>query len=519
MKRLIHAPLFKSALAFLLGILAFLTFGSNTCWLAVPLAGALAMAWYQRAHAFRSEQWQDLALLLVFGLLGSGYSQLRSWQPGREPVESLVSQRTTLIGIVARPPKATPYGYYTWLEARASLCDGVLQPLTGTCVAYLGKGQDAGFDVGDTLLVGADLSLASSRNAGYLSYLHSQGIFTSARVREYEVKPMARRSWLHHLELLRLTLSANMEKVVPEGGRRGIAQAMLLGDKGDIPAELKQQYARTGLSHILAVSGLHVGVIFLGLGMMLSPLQSSGRGRKMQPWLLLSALLLYMLLAGAGAAVVRAVVMFGLILVLKSARQKAHLLTALGFSAWVQMLWDPQIVMDVGFQLSYAAVLGIFWLLPWLEKQWPDDAPYLLKQVYSGLGVTISATVFTTPLVLAYFGTFPTWFLLSNLLVTFLGFPLILTGFFTLLVVGLSPWEAPGYWMGELFGRLLSWLNDWVALVDSLPYAQLTTENATFAHGWIIGGQLLLAFALFKMPVWWKEIHSPSRPDKARAWG
>ncbi|MDP5172351.1 MAG: ComEC family competence protein [Bacteroidia bacterium] len=502
MKSFIHAPLFKSAIAFLIGIALAAKLGLYAYASGILLLILMAYRLMSKGSPFYKNRIEGLVLIVVFALLGSLFQDARNQNEHNEGLAELECQRVMLRGVVDRAPKETPYGRYTWLRVDLAKLDSTLLNVSGRCVAYLGQDDNMAFEEGDTLLVQADLKPVDSRNAGYLEYLHSQHIFHAAYVKKVRVLRNEHTTWSATIDQYRNHIATKLGMAMADSVKAGIAQAMFLGDKSGLSPESKQAFAQSGLSHILAVSGLHVGVIFMGLGFLFHLISRLPGGKRWKQLCILLGLLGYMFLAGAGAAVVRAVMMFGLVLVLRLIGKRSHLLNVLAFSAWVQMLWNPGVIFDVGFQLSYSAVLGIFWLLPLLEKQWPANVPVWLKHLYSGFGVTIAATIFTTPFVLFYFGTFPTWFLISNVLVSFLAFPLILTGFIMVVLAIVSPWSAPVMWMGELSSHLIGWLEAWVEVMNALPFAKLTLDTLSPVHGWIIGGQLLLAFALFKLPGW-----------------
>lgn len=519
MKAHIHAPLLKAIVAFLAGILLAHHIGGNAYLLLVPTGIIGLLSFVPSLHPFLRERLGSIALLIVFAILGAGYFQVRQAASQADDLTALEGEDLVLEGIVTRAPKATPYGRYTWLDLISLSNDSVGHRVTAPVVAYLKQSDTSAFSLGDTLLVLADLKTATSRNEGYLEYLHKQGIFQAAYISRTIVKTQEEVGIIAKADILRGELSLTLEKMIPDSNLAAVGAAMFLGDKSNLSQEMKQQFAQAGLSHILAVSGLHVGVIFLGLGFLFHPVNRGKRGPLVKQLLVLAGLLGYMVLTGAGAAVVRAVMMFGLVLVMKLLGQKTHLLTALSFSAWIQVLWDPSVIFNVGFQLSYAAVLGIFSVLPWLERQWEGNIPVWLSHLYSGMSVTLAATLFTAPFVIHYFGTFPTWFLLSNILVSLLGFPLILMGFFSVVAGGILPFG----WVHEVLGQccelLLNWLVTWAEIMNSLPYSTLTKETLSPVHGWIIGGQIFIAFALFKAPSWIRQMQEAGRMRKLQLAG
>ncbi|TNF50038.1 MAG: ComEC family competence protein [Bacteroidetes bacterium] len=198
-----------------------------------------------------------------------------------------------------------------------------------------------------------------------------------------------------------------------EGEELGIIKAMILGDKSSLDSEVRSLFSDTGAMHVLAVSGLHVGIVMI---ILMTIMSWFSKWIKRNTAIILVTCLLwgYALITGFSPSVLRSVFMFSiLILAQLSGRQNVPLNT-LFFSAFLLLLIEPNFLFDPGFQLSYLAMIGIFLLYPKIEAlfefryKWMD---YLWK----GIAVGLAAQVFTTPLSLHYFHQFPNYFVLSNL--------------------------------------------------------------------------------------------------------
>ena len=198
-----------------------------------------------------------------------------------------------------------------------------------------------------------------------------------------------------------------------EGEELGIIKALILGDKSSLDSEVRSLFSDTGAMHVLAVSGLHVGIVMI---ILMTIMSWFSKWIKRNTAIILVTCLLwgYALITGFSPSVLRSVFMFSiLILAQLSGRQNVPLNT-LFFSAFVLLLIEPNFLFDPGFQLSYLAMIGIFLLYPKIEAlfefrfKWMD---YLWK----GIAVGLAAQIFTTPLSLHYFHQFPNYFVLSNL--------------------------------------------------------------------------------------------------------
>ncbi|RMG61402.1 MAG: ComEC family competence protein, partial [Bacteroidetes bacterium] len=416
MKELLHAPLLKLLLFFVLGLWLAELVSGYLAWVLLP-AGLGFLGYLGRdRQASRRQEWL-LALCIYLCALGLGSlrQSLIAPETGADELAGYNCRPVALAGLAGTPSKATTYGAKTWIEVFAADTGAGWAPTQGRVLLYLGDSV-APIREGDSLFVQTDLRNIYSRYPGYLEYLHQQGIYYSGQADRLERGGAA-------FSLTRLarhwqeTLSHRLAAILPHPEGVGIAQAMFLGDKSGLSPETRDQFAAAGVSHILAISGLHVGIVFLLLGRLTRFLVLIPQGHRLQQLVILLILVGYMGLTGASPAVVRAVLMFGTILVFRMTYYRYHLLNLIAISAWLQLLYDPAILHNIGFQLSYAAVLGIVGLLPRFEALVETPYPWLNK-VYATIGVTLVATLATLPLVLTHFGQFPTYFLLANVLVS-----------------------------------------------------------------------------------------------------
>ena len=501
MKQFIQNPLFGVLLSFMAGITGFIFVGEAIFWLVIPLSLMVIWLWTGSAHSVQRNPIRLIVLSLIFLLLGGFHAWLHQVDLVSHSIDEFEESDGIFTGVVSKAPKATPYGRYTWLDLESFQNEENGFVLGEKVVVYLQPKDSLSFGKGDTLIILGSARPATSKNQGYLDFLASVGISHSIKAKQVVLRPHQHRGLSALIEPYRHQLSSRLQSVFSDPESGVIAAAMFLGDKSSLPREIKDAFATSGLSHILAVSGLHVGVIYLGLGMLLFPLIRIPHGPKVRQVLILIGLLGYMLLAGAGPAVVRAVLMFGLLILVKLFGKKSHLLTALSFSAWIQILIDPMIISQIGFQLSYAAVLGIFWILPVIERHFSPGSPVWLKHLNSGMAVTIAASLMTAPLVWVYFGAFPTWFLVSNVFVSFLAFPMILTGFAIVVLIAICPdWGLVSLVL-EGCEFMLNSLLFWANLITELPYARMQSGAIFPMHGWIISSQIILAFSFFT----WKQ--------------
>lgn len=247
---------------------------------------------------------------------------------------------------------------------------------------------------------------------------------------------------------------------------RGLAQAILLGDKSNLDTETKNSFVNAGAIHVLAVSGLHVGIIAYLLNAIFQFI-FKGRNRKLAIWLTLIILWFYAFITGFSPSVTRAVLMFSILIGSQLFARNYSSINSLAFAAIILLVWNPLYLFDPGFQLSFLAMLGIFLIYEKIEGLFYIKNQFL-KKVWQGTAVGLSAQVFTIPLSLYLFYQFPNYFILSNLGVMLFS-NVILGGGIALVVFGKIPFL--NVWIGWFLGFAILGLIITVDWVQKLPGA------------------------------------------------
>lgn len=246
---------------------------------------------------------------------------------------------------------------------------------------------------------------------------------------------------------------------------RSIIQALVLGEKKDISKELYQQYAAAGAVHILAVSGLHVGILFAILSFIFKPIVYMRHGYLLRSVLILLFLWAFAFLAGLSPSVLRAVIMFSFFTSAPLFSRRSSGINNLFLSFMVLVLINPMNLFKVGFQLSYCAVFFILWLHPLLRKFTYSNNRFWcsFKELVS---VTMSAQIGVLPLSLFYFHQFPGLFLITNIVILpVLGIYMSLG----IIIVILSSVNFLPFWLANGYNMLVSGLNGfvgWIAQQD-----------------------------------------------------
>ncbi len=213
----------------------------------------------------------------------------------------------------------------------------------------------------------------------------------------------------------------------------GVIQALLLGKRNDISESTYSHYKNAGAMHILAVSGLHVGVLLLLLQALLKPFTSLPKGETIRLCLVVLLLWGYAFIAGLSPSVVRAVTMFTFFAYAQYLNRPTNSFNMIALSMFFILLINPLFLFQVGFQMSYAAVFFIVWIYPKLQQLWWPKY-FLVRKLWQLISVSLAAQLGVLPLSLFYFHQFPGLFFISNLvIVPFLGLILSL-GFLTILL-------------------------------------------------------------------------------------
>lgn len=240
-----------------------------------------------------------------------------------------------------------------------------------------------------------------------------------------------------------------------------IMNALLLGQRQTIDKTVYNNYVNSGTIHILAVSGLHVGIILWILNFLFRPLLYLKYGHFIRPFILVCILWSFAIIAGLSPSVTRAVTMFSVISIAMHLKRRTNIYNTLVISAFVILLFKPTFLFAVGFQMSYLAVLGIVSVQPIIYSLWKPKY-WLINKPWEIFTVTLAAQAGVVPISLYYFHQFPGLFFISNLVVIpFLG---LILGF-GLLVIALALFNALPDFVVIVYSYIIDSLNGFIAWV------------------------------------------------------
>jgi competence protein ComEC len=378
---------------------------------------------------------------------------------------------------------------------------------TGNVILYLSKSDFADpFRYGDVLLIRGEPQIVPPPvNPGefdYREFLAAKNIYHQHFPRIEDVKkigyepPHIFMAWAMKA---RLWADSTLKKYIDGHREQAVASALVLGVTDGLDNALLNAYSATGSMHVLAVSGLHISIIYLILLGLLKPLLRMPGGRWMVAIICLVILWMYAFITGLTPSVLRAVVMFSFLAIAKPWARSTNIYNTLALSAFFLLLFDPFMIRSVGFQLSYLAVLGIVYLYPRFLSLW-EPKRWLSLEVWKALCVSLAAQIATFALGLLYFHQFPNYFLLSNLLVVPVSFAILILGL-TLLAVSFIPFLAiaTGFCL-EWVIKLINWI---VFTIESFPFSlienvYISPLQCTLLMGLILSLIALAEFRKFK---------------------
>lgn len=280
------------------------------------------------------------------------------------------------------------------------------------------------------------------------------------------------------------------------GDEFAVLSALTVGYKEELSDDLRETYQMAGVSHILALSGMHVAILWGLLGWVLRPLDRSRLLRWVKCSLIVLLLWGFAFLVGLPASVIRAVVMCMLMTVARAAGERALSLNSLAIAAFFMLLYNPFYLFDVGFQLSFLAVFSILIIYPVLFQCWMVHQS-VLRYIWGVMAVSLAAQLGTAPLVIYYFSHFPIHFLLANLIVAPL-VPVIIYG--AVAAFALSPLAVLHIWMVKGLNGLLWLLNNSMQWIEHLPLSHSGNVHFSFVQVSILYALLsiILAYQLHR---------------------
>jgi len=324
----------------------------------------------------------------------------------------------------------------------------------------------------------------------YSKYLEKQNVYHQIYTNENQIKIIQTHKTIdYYIENLRNNLSRSFDIHHFEPKTKAIIDALILGQRLELDKETIADYSNAGVIHILAISGLHISIIYFFIIFLLKPLKRVRFGAEIQLLTVLVILWLFALLTGLPASVTRAVTLFSFVSIGNYFNQPKAIYNALAISAFLILLVKPNAIFDIGFQLSYCAVLSIVLFQPFYKKFYFTENKITIYFTDIVL-VSMSAQIGVLPLSLYYFNQLPLLFLLANLVIIPLSTAVLVGGIIILFFNFVLPDVA--ILLGKLLSLIIDLMNDYIHWIAQFKSGIIT--NISFS-GWLTFSLYLVIIA------------------------
>jgi competence protein ComEC len=456
------------------------------------LLSIAALRFLSVQQKYRLAVWVGSGIYVLLICLGSIITHIHTITSHKNWIGHTTSNAQPLLIRLIESPIERKKSFKTTAVIEHQFEHGKWLPVKGKLLLYFSKEEkNQLLKHGDRLLIHQSLQpVDTNTNPGafnYAAYLARNNIYHRLFLRsnQYQRIDTGKISW--GLQTTHTVLSI-LRKYIPGKQEQAIAEALLIGYTFDLEDELLQAYSRTGVIHVIAISGMHLGLVYGLLLLLTSPFKKLRHIQWIRPVLLLVALWSFSLLVGAGASVLRAAVIFSFMILGEWLQRKNNAYNSLAASMFCLLCFNPFYLWDVGFQLSYTAVAGIMVFTRPIYRYWyiPNK---VLRYCWQLLIVTCSAQVFTLPVVLYHFHQFPNLFILTNLVIVPLS-GLILYACMILLIV--SPFPFIAEQLGKLLQIVLQWMNRFISDAGQLSFS--VTDHIQIHAAQIVCYFLLVLF-------------------------
>ena len=441
----------------------------------IVLAACLGMLFllFRVLKSYRHLWIYGVATILVFVYLGYFRACLQDVTAKRDYYGALATGEGYYLARVYEPPSEKDKSMKVLLDLRGLMNDTTKLKVSGKVMAYLEKTEEAKtLAYGDVVAFSVPIEEISPplnpEEFDYQRYLGRHGVTGRVYLKQedwlktdvVEANPVYAFAYCFRDKLLLALQRCGLSE-----DEFGVGAAILLGYDESLPAQVRQNYVAAGSMHILCVSGMHVGIIYLLASFLLGFLGKGRRTALIRRLILLALVWFYALLTGLSPSIMRATLMITFVLFGELIHRKGFALNSIAASAFVLLMIDPNNLFAIGFQLSYVAVVGIVLLeRPIYNLVYVKNK--LLDKVWEITAVSLAAQIATMPFAVYYFHQFTPYFWLSNLFMTPLSFLVILSGML-LLVFSWVPWL--NLVLGKLVWLLLHVMNLSVAWIERLP--------------------------------------------------
>lgn len=470
-------PFLRIVLAFALGIISgnYLNIPLLPCLLCVIVV-LLILRFLQQNYTYQKDSVFGILVLVLFVLLGQFF--FADYNKTPQFVRNGIYQATIL-----ERPQEKSRSYKSVINTFAVKKGDSIFRVNEKIIVYFSKNERVKLlQPGSVILF--ETSPQFVKNYGnpyefdYKNYLQKKRIYRQVYLANNQWQPTGSKKYSLHIysELFREKLLKSYRQQNLGANETEILSALTLGYKRNLEPDTKRVFSSAGVIHVLAVSGLHVGILYMVFAFFFGFLRKQNAGKYI--FIVASVLLLwtYAFITGLSPSVMRAATMFSIVIIGSNINRRASIYNSLAASALFLLLINPNNLFEVGFQLSYLAVFGIVFLQPKLGKIWQPKVK-IVKFFWLLLTVSFAAQLATFPVTIYYFSLFPTYFWVSNLIVIPAVTILIPLGIL-LLLVSTIPYVSFG--LAFVIKWLIKAIYSALQFIEHFPFSTLEASLSPF---------------------------------------
>jgi competence protein ComEC len=449
---------------------------------------------------FKWRAWQGSAITFFLVFLEMFLTWQKDARNNNNWYGNSYNDSSYLIVTIKEPPVEKAKSYKAISNVESVINNDFRRPAKGTLLIYFAKDSlSKNIRYGDRIII--DKKLQAIKNSGnpaafnYARYAAFQQIFHQVYLSQNEwilLKENKANQFKSIIFLSRDYILKTLSRYIPGTDESALAEALLIGYRIDLDKDLVQAYSNVGVVHLIAISGMHLALIYYFLLWLAARIPFVKKSKITRLILILSCLWFFALLTGAPASVLRSAVMFSFIAIGSSFNKNNSIYNSLAISAFVLLCYDPFMLWDVGFQLSYLAVLGII-ITQKPIYNWLYFKNKIADSVWELASVSLAAQLFTLPVCVYYFHQFPLLFLLSNMI----AIPLSTVALWgCIAIVAFSSIPLAASFLGKIVWAFIWLMNHAVLMINKIPFALWDQLSIS------VTGVILLYFIFSSLLYW-----------------
>lgn len=499
--KLQNYPVLRVLLPFSIGI--GVAYFSRWTFSTIYLIGMLCFLWaaayvFYALSKYKTQWVASILIQFLFMVAGFQLSNFRFQNVISDAEKELLENNRYWLAKIVEHPVEKEKTYKVVAEMQQDLNHHNFKHKT---ILYLGKTETLRPQYGNLLIFNAQLSeIENSNNPysfDYKTFMARKSIFYSAYIPKgqwqiignFAINPVIDLSYKIQRHLSQIFAQAGMD-----GDEYSIITAILLGNDETMNPALKQSYAAAGVSHILCVSGMHVGIIFMILDFLLRPLEFNPRTKILKTIILMLFIWIYACITGLSPSVTRAASMFSFVSIGSLLKRNTNIFHSLFASLFILLVINPLLLFELGFQLSYLAVFGIVIFQGKIVALWTPQSK-IVQYFWNLISVSIAAQLSTFPLSIYNFGQFPNYFLLANMAVIALSFIVVVSGVVLLAFSFIPAISAIVTWILTHEIKLMNFI---ICSIENLPGAVTRNISISWMQMLLFYWIIIAFFLLFQ---------------------